>query len=128
MGGREGERRAAEGCVGHEEAVGVGDQRGAEEDGGAGARGLDVLGGDLAVDNERKSVLLTVELPFTVAMSAVESALKKVWETVFSGPFGGVVCPRLKGRRAVSSGFNPVAVNGKRAIPALAPLLATHAW
>lgn len=76
---------------------------------------------------ERKPVLLTVGLPFTVVMSAVESALKKVWETVFSGPIGGVICPRLKGRRAVSRGFRPFAVIEKHAIPALAPLLATQA-
>lgn len=76
---------------------------------------------------ERKPVLLTVGSPFTVVMSEVESALKKVWETVFSGPFGGVVCPRLKGRRTVSRGFRPFAVIEKHAIPALAPLLATQA-
>tara|TARA_R110002060_G_scaffold64973_2_gene73966 strand:- start:159 stop:470 length:312 start_codon:yes stop_codon:yes gene_type:complete len=40
---------------------------------------------------ERKPVLFFVGSPFTVVMSIVESLLKKVCETVFNGPAGGVV-------------------------------------
>ena len=39
---------------------------------------------------ERNPVLLTVGSPFTVVMRALESALKKVCETVLVGPTGGV--------------------------------------
>lgn len=40
---------------------------------------------------DRKPVLFFVGSPLTVVMSIVESLLKKVWETVFNGPTGGVV-------------------------------------
>jgi len=46
----------------------------------------------LATGNtERKPVLLTPGFPLTVVRRAEESALKNVWETVLSGPLGGVV-------------------------------------
>jgi hypothetical protein len=77
---------------------------------------------------ERKPVLLTAGFPFTVVNIAEESALKNVWETVLSGPEGGVVWFRANGRSAVSSGERPVVGDMVRqARPALAPELATHA-
>lgn len=46
----------------------------------------------LATGNtERKPVLLTGGFPLTVVRRAESSALKNVWETVLSGPLGGVV-------------------------------------
>lgn len=77
---------------------------------------------------ERKPVLLTAGLPFTVVSNAVESALKNVCETVLVGPTGGVLWSMLKARREVSSGVRPLEHIEKQAIPALAPELATHAW
>lgn len=73
-------------------------------------------------------MLLTVGSPLTVVMRAVESALKKVWETVFVGPTGGVVWFMSKARREVSSAVRPVVEHmEKQAIPALAPEFATQA-
>lgn len=40
---------------------------------------------------DRKPVLFFVGSPFTVVIRADESELKKTWETVLSGPDGGVV-------------------------------------
>lgn len=48
---------------------------------------------------DRNPVLFFVGSPFTVVKSAVSSALKKVCETVFNGPFGGFVWFSAKGRR-----------------------------
>jgi len=42
-------------------------------------------------NTDRKPVLLTAGFPFTVVIRAEKSLLKKVCETVFSGPLGGVV-------------------------------------
>lgn len=77
---------------------------------------------------ERKPVLFFVGSPFTVVMSIVESPLKNVWETVLSGPTGGVVWFNSNGRRQVSSGVRPSFADiAKQATPAFAPEFATHA-
>lgn len=57
---------------------------------------------------EMNPVLLSAGSPFTVVISAVESLLKKVWDTVFVGPTGGVVWLRLKARKEVSRGVRPL--------------------
>lgn len=78
---------------------------------------------------ERKPVLLTAGFPFTVVRRAVESALKKVCDTVLVGPTGGVVWLMLKTRSSVSRGVRPLVAHiEKQAMPALAPELATQAW
>lgn len=77
---------------------------------------------------DRNPVLFFVGSPFTVAKSIVESLLKNTWDTVFSGPDGGVVWFSWNGRRAVSSGSSPLEGQmEKQDIPATAPELATHA-
>ena len=75
---------------------------------------------------ERKPVLFTVGSPLTVVKRADSSDEKKVCETVFSGPTGGVLCPRSKDR---SSSICPSPCREKEAheIPALAPVVPTQA-
>lgn len=60
---------------------------------------------------ETKPVVLVAGLPLTVVMRAEASALKREWETVLTGPTGGVDWARSKvARRDCESGTSPVAV------------------
>lgn len=57
---------------------------------------------------EMKPVVLVAGLPLTVVMRAEASSLKSAWETVFSGPTGGVVWARSKvASRDCESGTRP---------------------
>jgi hypothetical protein len=70
---------------------------------------------------ERKPVVLTAGSPFTVVRRRDSSWEKKVCETVFVGPTGGVLCWRSKGRRA-SMAPSPAEENVVQEIPAFAPV------
>jgi len=68
-------------------------------------------------------------VPFTVVISAVESALKSVCETVLAGPTGGVDCSGVscKIRSLLSREPRPCGEMLKHVIPDRVPLLPTQA-
>ena len=75
---------------------------------------------------EKKPVLLTAGLPFTVAKRRDSSSEKNTCETVFVGPTGGVVWMRPNDRKS-SIAPSPCLEKLEQDTPLLAPVVPTHA-